>query len=460
MPEPAGETDFDWEALGEEWQRAFRWVEATMGGRLVAAHRQARWRPAWFLEVERDGERLPLYWRGDRGLEGINSVYNVEYEAKLFPILESHEIPVPHLHDICHDPLGLLLDQMPGRCNLGTAETEAERRSVLEDYMELLARMHAIDPGEFEAVGMARPRSPRDIVLGDFELWVSEFHKAKRRPEPMLEFLIAWCRRNAPAYDQEATLVLSDSGQFLFDAGRVTAVLDLELAFLGDPSADLAALRTRTFAEPLGDLEHGFRHYEKVSGRSLDLQAIRFHTARFNLYTPLTTAHLLADPPPELDWALYQSWHIAWGRAALEGAAEMMGLELGRIDPPTPGVTPRTVPAAALVRMLETPSDAGAESSFQRYERKRAMRNAQALASADGVAAELDAREREDVAEVLGGRPGSWQQADAELEAQVLGADPGRDAEFLAYFHRRVQPEHELNRAAMWELEDQVMAPL
>lgn len=458
MPEPAAETDFDWGPLGEEWQRAFRWVEATIGGRLVAAHRQARWRPAWFLEVERDGERLPLYWRGDRGLEGINSVYNVEYEAKFFPILESHGIPVPHLHGICRDPLGLLVDQMPGRCNLGTAGTEEERRSVLEHYMELLARMHAIDPREFEAVGMARPRSPRDIALGDFDLWVSEFHKAKRRPEPLLEFLIGWCRRNAPAHGQEATLVLSDSGQFLFDAGRVSAVLDLELAFLGDPSADLAALRTRTFAEPLGDLEHGFRHYEKVSGRSLDLQAIRFHTARFNLYTPLTTAHLLADPPPELDWALYQSWHIAWARAALEGAAEMTGLELSDIDPPTPVVTPRTVPSAALVRTLNA---AGAsENSFQRYERKRALRSAQALASADGVALELDAQERAEVAEVLGHRPASWQRADAELEAVVLDAEPARDAELLRYFHRRIQREHELHRAAMWELEDQVMRPM
>ena len=40
---------------------------------------------------------------------------------------------------------------------------------------------------------------------------------------------------------------------------------------------------------------------------------------------------------------------------------------------------------------FDGPSDEGAESAFQRYERKRAMRNAQALASADGVAAELDA---------------------------------------------------------------------
>ena len=34
------------EDLAPEWRRAFEWVEATTGGRLVRAERQARWRPA------------------------------------------------------------------------------------------------------------------------------------------------------------------------------------------------------------------------------------------------------------------------------------------------------------------------------------------------------------------------------------------------------------------------------
>ena len=38
-----------------EWQRAFAWVEATVGGRIVRAERQPRWRPAWNFDVERDG---------------------------------------------------------------------------------------------------------------------------------------------------------------------------------------------------------------------------------------------------------------------------------------------------------------------------------------------------------------------------------------------------------------------
>ena len=446
--------------IGPEWRRAFAWVEQTLGGRVLRAERQARWRPAWFLDVERDGEILPLYWRGDRGLEGINSVYDVRYEATFYPILEAHGVPVPHLHGLCPEPLGILLDRMPGRANLATAESEAEREAVLLHYMELLARIHAIDPGEFERAGLTRPRDPRAIAAGDLEIWVREFHKAKRRPEPMLEFLIGWCRRNAPEHPREATLVLSDSGQFLFDAGRVTSVLDLELAFLGDPLADLAALRTRDMAEPLGDLPRAFHHYASVSGREVDLQAVRYHSARFNLYTPLTTAHLVADPPPGLDYGLYLAWQIAWARASLDAVAETMDLELPPIRVPARTPTPRSAAARALVEMLRMPGEGGGETPFQRYERLRALRTAQLLQGAEGLAAELDAEEQDEAAALLGRRTRNWTARDAALEELVASAGPERDAELLRYFHRRIQREHELFRGAMGEVEDAVMRPL
>jgi hypothetical protein len=457
MPKTA-KTSLDLTRFAPEWQRAFEWVEQTTGGRLVRAERQVRWRPAWFLDVEKDGEILPLYWRGDRALEGINSVYNAEYEAAFYPILERHGIPVPHLHGLCRDPLGQLIDRMPGRHNLGTAETEAERSAVLAHYMELLARIHAIDPAEFEQAGLARPKSPRDIALGDFDLWEGEFRKAKRRPEPMWEFLIQWCRRNAPERD-EVTLALSDAGQFLFDDGRITAVLDLEMGFLGDPMADLAALRTRDFAEPLGDLAAGYAHYEQVSGRALDLEALRYHTVRFNLLTPLTTAHLVADPPPELDWPLYQSWQVVWGRASLQGMAEWMGLDTPSIELPSPVSTRQSTAVDALVAQLGAAPEEG-ESEAQAYQRDRALRTAQALQRADRIGPALEAQDRDEVAALLGKRPTHWRDVDAELEAFVLAASPEQDETLLRFFARRNQRDYELHRPALREFEDSEMQSL
>jgi hypothetical protein len=276
----------------------------------------------------------------------------------------------------------------------------------------------------------------------------------------MLEFLIGWCRRNAPEHRRQASLVLSDSGQFLFEAGRVTSVIDLELAFLGDPLADLAAMRTRDMAEPMGDLPAAFRHYEKVSGCEVDLHAVRYHSARFNLYTPLTTAHLLADPPPGLDYGLYLAWHIAWARASLDAVAEAIGIEVPALRVPAPVATPRRAATRALVGMLRTPGEGGEEAAFLRYERERALRTAQLLESADGLAAELDAEECDEAGALLGRPMRSWEARDAALEELVASAGPERDAELLRYFHRRIQREHELYRGAMWEVEDSRMRPL
>ena len=34
------------------------WIDANVGGDVVSLVRQPRWRPVWFVDVDRDGERL------------------------------------------------------------------------------------------------------------------------------------------------------------------------------------------------------------------------------------------------------------------------------------------------------------------------------------------------------------------------------------------------------------------
>lgn len=54
-------------SVSEVWQRAFAWIEKELRGKIVRGERQPCWRPAWFLDLERDGEVVPLYCRGERG---------------------------------------------------------------------------------------------------------------------------------------------------------------------------------------------------------------------------------------------------------------------------------------------------------------------------------------------------------------------------------------------------------
>ncbi|BBP58098.1 hypothetical protein PHLH4_16880 [Pseudomonas sp. St316] len=49
----------------EEKLRTF--VEGLLGGKVTAMQRLPRWRPAWNLELQREGETLQLHIRGERG---------------------------------------------------------------------------------------------------------------------------------------------------------------------------------------------------------------------------------------------------------------------------------------------------------------------------------------------------------------------------------------------------------
>ena len=221
------------------------WIERNTRGRVVRCERQGRWRPAWYLDVERNGDTLSLYFRGDRGSLD-HGVYPLEHEYKVLRVLEAHDIAVPHVYGFCDDPRGIVMERVAGRANLLTVTAEAERSAILDDYMSWLARIHRIGPAPFEAAGLA-PASG-SMIMADFDRWEATFRAKKARPEPFIEFAIRWLRREPPERRVAPTLVVGDSGQFLFDAGRVSAVIDLELAYLGDPLHDLACMRLRDLA--------------------------------------------------------------------------------------------------------------------------------------------------------------------------------------------------------------------
>ncbi|MBW2425539.1 MAG: phosphotransferase family protein [Deltaproteobacteria bacterium] len=447
--------------LSPEWQRAFAWVERELGGKVVDARPQGRWRPAYFFDLERKGERLPLYFRGDRGhAQGERVASVLGHEADIYHVLEANGLPVPHIYGLCPDPEGIVMDRLPGEFNLATVDDPERRRAILDHYIELLVEMHAIDAREFEARGLERREGERTLALGDFDAWVAQYRKAKRRPEPMLEFALGWVYRNVPSGRKEVTFVQADSGQFLFEGDRVTALLDMETGYLGDPLADLGGLLCRDLGEPLGELAPAIRRYAELSGRAVDLDVVRFHALRFNLCTPLAMAHFLAGAQPEVDHAMYRAWSIVWGRASLAGIAELMRLELPGIEPYTLQPTLRAPAFDGLVHMLGELREQAEGDAGRVYEIDRPYRLALALQRLDALGPEFDAIEREEIGRLLGRRVDDLAEGNEALERLVLESGPERDAELLAYFHRHIEREHELHRPALFEYVDRTLQRL
>jgi len=110
---------------GEPWTKLFAWIESELGGRVVDYERQERWRPAFFIDFERGGESLPLYFRGVRP-EIAEGAQAIAHEARVLQELERGGIPVPHVYGVCPEPYGIVMEHSPGRANLATSDSEAE----------------------------------------------------------------------------------------------------------------------------------------------------------------------------------------------------------------------------------------------------------------------------------------------------------------------------------------------
>lgn len=437
-----------------------RWLERELGGTVTGLTREERWRPSWVATLERANEQLSLYVRGDRG-HGYS--YPVAYEARVLEVLERNGIPVPHVYGVCEQPPAIVMDRVEGVGQLTGIDDPAQQRSIVDQYVDILAAIHAIDVQQFEDVGVRNPPHVCDLQLS--------FHRDRRRiyreqlksrPEPFITFVEGWLDRNVPEHRSARSFVTFDAGQFLVRDGRVAALYDFEIAHINDPLADLAGLRVRNSFEPVGDLGYLYRRYQTVTGERLDLDVINFHTVVLALAANQAIAKLITQPLPDaINWRV---WEVTGARMCVSAIAETIGAELPEIEVVAPAARATSVAVEAMAAAVDS------IVTDDSYQHRMASSLARHLALVDRFGPEFEQLDLDDVAPVLGHRPGSTTQADAMLEQFVAAAGPELDETLLRLFHRRIErkrlllPEFDAAGAAAGDISPHIdrsrLAPL
>ena len=105
-------------------------------------------------------------------------------------------------------------------------------------------------------------------------------------PRPVFQLALRWLRDNDPGPSERVTLVHGDfrHGNLMIDPDGVRAVLDWELAHLGDPMEDLGWIcvnswRFGVIDKPVGGFgtyEELFSGYEAASGAAVDVARVKF----------------------------------------------------------------------------------------------------------------------------------------------------------------------------------------
>ncbi|MCW2526956.1 MAG: putative aminoglycoside phospho-transferase [Pseudonocardiales bacterium] len=415
----------------EEELRLVDRIEELLGGRVVSMERQPRWRKAWFVTVDRDGTNVPLYIRGDKQIDA-EPYPGLDREAAILAALETGGVPVPHVYGMCQDPIAIVMEMVSGTRDVSTADDDEQRADIAEQYIAELARTHGLDLAPFEAAGVLVPDSPVGVALAFVDANEVLYRRTKHGAEPLVEWALQWARRHVPAGRNHPAFILGDTGQFLFEDGRITCLYDFEGSHVGDPLFDLASLRTRAGFEPLGaDIGHLVRHYEKVTGEKVDPAALSYYTAVYMLATVMALSGPLANLRAEDMQSEYLTWDLMTRRALLWAMAEVMEVDIA----PVPLAVPHTGYYSRVTRVLEgTIARMVAASPTDEANKAAAIQLAQwagALIS-DGI--DNHRRDLDRAADILGFRPDTWAETDEALEQYVLAAGPEHDLALLEYF--------------------------
>jgi len=155
------------------------------------------------------------------------------------------------------------------------------RSRIGEQFFTVLGRIAAADP---DAIGLSDIDGARENCWRhEVERWEREIEEDEREPQPIARAAIRWLKRNPPPPAQKICVVHGDyrSGNFLYDNdGNIRAILDWEMAHLGDPFEDLAWALDPLWAHgdvshPAGTIarEQAIAIWEKTSGLTFDPKA-------------------------------------------------------------------------------------------------------------------------------------------------------------------------------------------
>jgi aminoglycoside phosphotransferase (APT) family kinase protein len=206
--------------------------------------------------LERGGARVVLR-RGPRP-PLPRSTHDMVREARVQAVLGAEGVPVPRILGVVEDldVLGVpfyLMEHLDGEIITdripAALSAEADRRATGEAVVDALVRLHRLDVTQGELATLGRPDGYLERQVGRFaSLWEG----TTRRDIPDVARLADWLAAHRPD-SARAAVVHGDyrMGNLMFarDAPpRVAAILDWEMATLGDPLADLGYL-TATWAQ-------------------------------------------------------------------------------------------------------------------------------------------------------------------------------------------------------------------
>lgn len=178
----------------------------------------------------------------------LPSAHAIEREFRLISALFPEGFPVPQPIALCEDEgvigsVFYLMQMVEGRNYLDGTLPDLpadQRRDHYEAMVDTLARLHSTD---HQRIGLGNFGASGNYVERQVGRWTKQYRAAQTENIPEVEKLIDWLPQRLPQQTGSAIIhgdYRIDNIIFAPGGPQVSAVLDWELATIGDPLADFA----------------------------------------------------------------------------------------------------------------------------------------------------------------------------------------------------------------------------
>ena len=419
------------------------WIQSATGATVTRAdrHLAGASRQAWSVDVDRDGTPVPLFVLRDN-LSGNGGSTR---DGAVLTALAGTPIPVPRVEAVSEQLGTLLLERVEGRSDFPAVDHDDEREPTARDLMRVTAALHALEPSALPVAHLGLPGDPAGHGAAQLAHVESIAEMIGDRLAPLFVFALEWLRRNVPTNVTRTSLVHSDMGpgNFLYRDGRVTAVVDWEVAHWGDAMEDLAAIAVRDMATPVGHLPTRYAEYEESGGGPVDLARVAWYRVLVLTRNSMLIGLGLDSDEAALDRAQLTMFRVLLMRADALALCDAIGIARPLEAPLTPG--PTTDDLSLVAHAWRDQRDTVAPALDDAFAAQRAHGVGAVLGYIDHrmrFGDDYVRRELNDLATVLGRRPADEVDGFTELLPQCHNAAHERD---LAAFFAR----HLLRRAML-----------
>ena len=441
------------------------WIEQVAGAPVVHADRQpggAR-KEAWFVDVDGGDGVRELFLRYDRSDPArTGDPWTLHREASVYLALQHTDVPVAEVLAVHPEQQAMLSVRLYGQNWFSRIVDPGEQESTAKHFIEKLAALHRIDPRTLHLPQFPSPTSIPDMVRHELDEWdrVVEFRGGE--PDPQLAFALGWLRRNIPDVERPVVLVQGDTGpgNFMYNDGKVVAIVDWELAHLGDPMDDIAWLSLRATQEPFTDFPARLREYEELSGHAIDERRVHYYRVMAETkllvmgHRPAGANRYVAVEGGGGDIGNGLIYGMLHRRLWFEAIAAFLDFDLPPAESaPQQDTADHDWLYDALLDQLRDVVVPRITDPLALQRTKGFARIIKYLRAVSDHRAFYESCELDDIAKLLGSAPASLTEGRAAVTAAVRAGGVS-DLDYLGYAWRRTARDNELMRASSGALAD------